>query len=377
MLSNLRPRVLSYNHCLFSTELVNEPHLYKPDISVDDVILPEETKKCVLDAVLNFDKVKDLIHETGMDENISYGLGQILLFYGMMELSAYDTFSSLFTISSELISSTLAGASGTGKTMLANAIAAKLGVKILLVNFPDFGVNSSGSIIKFLFREARINNAILFFDECESLFMSREKMQGNKGSVNMLLAELERFDGVCILATNRAYDLDEAMQRSISLSIEFNRPDHIMREKLFSALMPPKLPIEDDINFDLLGRKYELVGGTIKNAIIQSISIMIQRGGKKISMEDLEQAASEQVRNQLCQEDFDRRVVPTNGIETMVLEDGLKETLKIIVQYSKAQSVLLFFAVRLESRFYFMEFQAQGECLLFMLELQCFCYASD
>lgn len=224
--------------------------------------------------------------------------------------------------------------------MLANAIAAKLGVKILLVNFPDFGVNSSGSIIKFLFREARINNALLFFDECESLFMSREKMQGNKGSVNMLLTELERFDGVCILATNRAYDLDEAMQRRISLSIEFNRPDHIMREKLFSALMPPKLPIEDDINFDLLGRKYELVGGTIKNAIIQSISIMIQRGGKKVSMEDLEQAASEQVRNQLCQEDFDRRVVPTNGIETMVLEDGLKETLNSIVQYSKAQSVL-------------------------------------
>lgn len=287
--------------------------MYAPEISIEDVILPEQTKKRVLDAVLSFDKVKDVIHETGMDEKIAYGLGQVLLFYG---------------------------ASGTGKTMLANAIASKLGVKILLVNFPDFGVNSSGAIIKFLFREARINKALLFFDECESLFMSREKMVGNKGSVNMLLTELERFDGTCILATNRAYDLDEAMQRRISLSIEFQKPDHIMREKLWKAIMPPKLPIDDSINFGLLGKKYELVGGTVKNAWIQSISMMIRRGDSKVTMEDLEQAASEQVRNQLCQEEFDNRVVPTNGIESMVLEDGVKEALSSIVQYSKAQSVL-------------------------------------
>ena len=77
--------------------------------------------------------------------------------------------------------------------MLANAIATKLGCKILLINFPDLGRNTSGPIIKFLFREARINGALLFFDECESLFMSRTK--GGQ-SINMLLTELERFDGM-------------------------------------------------------------------------------------------------------------------------------------------------------------------------------------
>ena len=223
--------------------------------------------------------------------------------------------------------------------MMANAIASKLGVKMLLINFPDFGTNSSGAIIKFLFREARINKALIFFDECESLFMSRKK-QGGNGSINMLLTELERFDGICILATNLAHDLDEAMHRRISLSIEFQKPDHIMREKLWKAIMPPKLPVDENVNFSLLGRKYELVGGTVKNAWIQSISIMIQRGGSKVTMEDLEQSASEQVRNQLSSEEFDRRVVPEKGTDTMVLDETITESLNSITQYSKAQSVL-------------------------------------
>ncbi len=64
-----------------------------------------------------------------------------------------------------------------GKAMLANAIAAKLGVKILLVNFPDFAINRSGPTIKFLFREAPINNTLLFFDKYKSLFMSCKKIK--------------------------------------------------------------------------------------------------------------------------------------------------------------------------------------------------------
>ena len=221
--------------------------------------------------------------------------------------------------------------------MLANAIATELKQKVLLVNFPTLGLNESGAIIKFLFREARINKALLFFDECESLFLTRDK--GGR-SVNMILTEMERFDGLCILATNRAYDLDEAMHRRISLAIEFRKPDHILREKIWETLQPPKLPVDDDISFGVLARKFELTGGLIKNAWLQSVSLMVRRSGKSISQEDLLQAAGEQVIGQLSMEDFDRRVIPTCGVDAMAIDSTVKEALYNIVHHAKAQAVL-------------------------------------
>ena len=73
-----------------------------------------------------------------------------------------------------------------GKTMMANAIAHHLAKKILLINYPSLGQNEAGENIRFIFREAKINDALLFFDECESLFEDRKK--GFKGgAINMLL----------------------------------------------------------------------------------------------------------------------------------------------------------------------------------------------
>lgn len=293
------------------SEVVEGSHLYLPDVNLDDVVLPTDTKQRVVDAITNFDKVKSAYNELEIDRKITYGLGQVFLFYG---------------------------ASGTGKTMLANAVASKLQKKILLVNFPDLGSNSSGAIIKFLFREARINRALLFFDECEKLFLDRGK---GGHSVTMILSEMERFDGLCILATNRAYDLDEAMHRRISLAVEFRKPDHILREEIWRTLMPPKAPLDSDVvDFGLLARKYELTGGLIKNAWLQSISLMVQRDGNKIMAEDLMQAASEQVLGQLSSEEFDCRVVPTCGLESMVLSSDVVDSLNSIVHHTKAQAVL-------------------------------------
>ena len=59
----------------------------------------------------------------------------------------------------------------------------------MLINFPSLGTMSAGENFKFIFREAKINDAILFFDECESIFESRE-LGGRQ--VNLLLTEIER-----------------------------------------------------------------------------------------------------------------------------------------------------------------------------------------
>ena len=44
-----------------------------------------------------------------------------------------------------------------------------------MINFPSLGTNQAGAILKLVFREAKIHDAILFFDECESIFMDRTK----------------------------------------------------------------------------------------------------------------------------------------------------------------------------------------------------------
>ena len=52
-------------------------------------------------------------------------------------------------------------------------------------------------------REAKIHDALLFFDECEAIFEDREKHGSNH--VNMLLTEVEKHEGIIIMATNRCY----------------------------------------------------------------------------------------------------------------------------------------------------------------------------
>jgi SpoVK/Ycf46/Vps4 family AAA+-type ATPase len=221
--------------------------------------------------------------------------------------------------------------------MMANAIASKLKKKVLLINFPALGLNSAGFMIKLLFREARIKKAILFFDECESLFHTRDK---GGSTVNTCLSELERFEDMCILATNRAYDLDEAMFRRISLAVEFKKPDHILREHIWKTLRPEKLGLEDDVDYKELARKYELAGGFIKNFWLSSVSLMVSRDGEKVSQADLEQAASEQLVGQLHNDQLDRHVVATCGVDSVIASSQVKKSLKDIVDHKKSQSVL-------------------------------------
>jgi SpoVK/Ycf46/Vps4 family AAA+-type ATPase len=223
--------------------------------------------------------------------------------------------------------------------MLANGVATKLNRKILLINFPTLGGNSAGRIIKLIFREAKIHNAIIFFDECESLFQSREKGSSN---VNMLLTEIERHDGLSILATNRASDLDEAMYRRISLAIEFCKPDHILREKIWQTLQPAKLKIAEDVDLMQLALKYELTGGFIKNSWLSAVAFAVARDNKDpvICHDDLMKAASHQLRGRLAMVDFDRRIVPTLGLDKVILPNEVKSSLQDIVNFGKAQSIL-------------------------------------
>lgn len=94
--------------------------------------------------------------------------------------------------------------------MTVNAIATELKKKVLLVDFNSL-VNKKDSQqadieidLKGLFRESKLSNALLFFDECEHIFKNRN--YGTDRIINSLLIEIEKHEGVVFLATNRYVD---------------------------------------------------------------------------------------------------------------------------------------------------------------------------
>lgn len=116
------------------SELVEGSHLYFPKVDLESVVLAEEQKRLIMDTVNNFEEFKRARRRFGFDDKVTYGSGMVMLFYG---------------------------ASGTGKTMLSNAIGHHLNKRILLINFPSLGAFTGDENLKWIFREAKINDAIL------------------------------------------------------------------------------------------------------------------------------------------------------------------------------------------------------------------------
>ncbi|OGG56954.1 MAG: hypothetical protein A3F84_15585 [Candidatus Handelsmanbacteria bacterium RIFCSPLOWO2_12_FULL_64_10] len=294
------------------SELIDGSHLYYPKVGPDLVVLPEEQKKLILDTVSRFDTFRKARRRLGFDDLIPHGKSMVMLFYGP---------------------------SGTGKTMMANAVANRMKKKVLLVNFPSLG-RRADDMFKYLFREARVHDAILFFDECESIFGSRAL--GN-AEIGLLLTEIERHDGLVVLATNRPFDLDEAMHRRITLAAEFRQPDPHFRELIWRGHLPEAVDLAPDVDLKALAVKYELSGGFIKNAVLCALSAAVARDGEgvQIGQGDLEQGARNQLRSRLRMVDFDRRVVPSGGLDCLVLPQDLRRSLAEVVHLEKARSVLL------------------------------------
>eukprot|EP01083_Nonionella_stella_P073466 198656_1 len=294
--------------------LVEGSRLYTPTVSIDRVILPPGTKRKILDSVSDMKRFTKLKKDLGMDEIVSYGNGVVLMFHGM---------------------------SGTGKTMMANALAKHLGRKVLLVNFMSISKNSKDLESVFLvFREAKIQNALVFMDECEALFEKRDVRRDY--TVNILLNAIEQYDDILILATNRPFDLDEAMYRRITLSVEFRAPSVHLREAIWAEHIPKKLKLHSSVDLAQLAMKYELTGGFIKNAVLSALKRSFSRNSEEIILEhdDLDAACQEQITGQLQLVGFEHRFVPKRSFSDVILSSANLELAGAAVEMDKAKKVL-------------------------------------
>lgn len=177
------------------------------------------------------------------------------------------------------------GPPGTGKTMSASLVARELGLDLYQIDLSrivDRYVGETEKKLARLFDEAERAKAVLLFDEADSLFSQRTKVQSSNDryanlEVNFLLQRIERFSGVAILTTNFAESLDTAFTRRLSLRISFPKPEAKERTRLWRAMLSePGIP-KGKIDYDLLGEQFELAGGHIRNAVLRASFIAAER----------------------------------------------------------------------------------------------------
>jgi len=172
-----------------------------------------------------------------------------------------------------------AGPSGTGKTICAEAIAHELNKRLLLVRYSELESMWFGETPKnvtAVFRLAEEEDAVLFFDEADSIAGSRstDVSQASQREanlvVNVLLQELERFGGVVIFATNLAANFDPAFERRIRTHVLFELPGPEERERIWQVQLHDRTPLARDVDFRDLAERFAVSGGDIRNAVLKA-----------------------------------------------------------------------------------------------------------
>jgi SpoVK/Ycf46/Vps4 family AAA+-type ATPase len=170
------------------------------------------------------------------------------------------------------------GPPGTGKTLAAEVIGFETGKPLKIINCAELEskyVGETGKNIENIFKEAKTLDAILVFDDAESLFGRRVETKNSTDryanlDTSILLYHMERFPGIAVLTTNLLSNIDEAFFRRFRFVIEFQMPKANQREALWKMHLPPKAPLDPNIDFKYLAEHYVFSGGVIKNACFKA-----------------------------------------------------------------------------------------------------------
>ena len=244
--------------------------LSTPDVALDSVVLPDDVRAELEQLLAAQPGLGTRLSEWGYDALLPSGRAVVVLF---------------------------TGPPGTGKTLLATALAARLGKKLLTIDGPRLA--EAGRALETeldeLFVEARLADAVVLFDACESLFAGR----GGARSAALMRA-LDRFDGLVVLATSTPERLDPTLDRRVLLRLPLEVPTGALREKIWRALLLPSVPLADDVDVNQLAKRYELSGGSIRSAVLYAVSKAVARGpSSTLTRADLDAAAQAQLRGDL------------------------------------------------------------------------------
>jgi hypothetical protein len=234
-----------------------------------DIVLPELQLDTLREIVAQV-RQRPVVHgEWGFRERYSRGLGVTALF---------------------------AGASGTGKTMAAEVIAAELDLDLYQIDLAGVVSKYIGETEKNLrriFDAAEDGGAVLLFDEADAVFGKRSEIRDSHDryanlEISYLLQRMEAYRGLAILTTNMKQALDNAFLRRIRFVVQFPFPGAKERQRIWERVFPEKAPL-GAIDFNLVS-KLNIAGGVIRN-IATHAAFLAADQGTRIGMDHLLSAA--------------------------------------------------------------------------------------
>ena len=192
----------------------------------------------------------------------------------------------------------LVGSPGTGKTLLAKAVAGEANVPFFSISGSDFEevfVGVGASRVRDLFQQAaKVAPCIIFIDEIDAVGRSRDARLGNNDqTLNQLLGEIDGFDsskGVVILAaTNRPEILDKALLRAgrFDRRIIVDRPNLQGRFETLKV-HTRKIKLSEDVDLQKIAQATAgAVGADLANLVNEAALRAVRMGRKAVNQEDL------------------------------------------------------------------------------------------
>jgi len=198
----------------------------------------------------------------------------------------------------------LVGPPGTGKTMLAKAVAGEAGVPFFSMSgseFVEMFVGMGASKVRDLFRQAKEKApCIVFIDEIDAIGKKRDGQIGGNDereqTLNQLLTEMDGFEGnngvIILSATNRPESLDPALTRPgrFDRRVPVELPDLIGREAILKV-HAKKIKVADNIDFHTIARMAVGTSGAELANIINEAALRAVRSGRTVvEQSDLEES---------------------------------------------------------------------------------------
>ncbi len=250
------------DHSLSGLAHKSQSHYYWSDL-----ILPSD-QRSQIEEICNQAKYRYLVYETwGFNHKLSAGKGLNVLF---------------------------SGPPGTGKTMAAQVIANELKLDLYKIDLSQVVSKYIGETEKNLhriFTAAENANAILLFDEADTLFGKRSEVRDAHDryaniEVGYLLQKMEEYEGISILTTNFRQNLDEAFVRRLAFMVDFPFPNETSRRQIWEGIWPSKELLSEEVDLDFLARQFKVSGGNIKN-IVLAAAFLAAETGNPVTMEQI------------------------------------------------------------------------------------------